>query len=608
MNKNSINKQTYTKMNKKSLFVLGFSAALLAGCSSDNVGPNGGDGDLSGDAYVSISLHLPTTSGQRAATTDDKYDKGTADEYSVDNATVLYFDGENRFIDAKNLGNPTPDNTNLETGITTDLKFPVQKVSANVKKVLVLLNTRTSNVNVANLKFGTFDEFNQELVGKQASDFFTTTTVNGATKKEFFFMTNSAQTDGTVLASVQTHRTETEAKASPSNVYVERAVAKVSVVGVDNNAADGKGTWSGWTYTIPNNNNNIAQVYQGDQITFDSWALDVTNKKTFPARKFNEDWAKNTYEIDYGGGVERNRFVGNVPYTNFGKNEGNKGYRTFWAEDPNYDVDATYTNTGTSTSPEDQKVTKDYQENSEDFKYRTDLTKDWNDSNHFMSNESGAIVASHDYCLENTFDVTHMKQGVTTRILFKAHYVPKTLTSLGANDNWYMLGNSGTPLTEDDLREAVAKALATTKDMIALTDEAKKAGAKGIAGEFFQNGNHNLTDVEVNKVKAAYGATFTTYEKGMCYYVARIQHFGNDFTPWDGKTDYTKDANSSKKYLGRYGVVRNNWYQMTLNTVSGPGTPDIPEIPNTPDDEQNYYLSTTVRIMDWAVRKQSLDF
>ena len=60
--------------------------------------------------------------------------------------------------------------------------------------------------------------------------------------------------------------------------------------------------------------------------------------------------------------------------------------------------------------------------------------------------------------------------------------------------------------------------------------------------------------------------------------------------------------------MGRYGVLRNNWYKLTVNSVAAPGSPIVPEIPNENDDEESYYLQTTVQIMDWAVRGQKLDF
>jgi hypothetical protein len=62
--------------------------------------------------------------------------------------------------------------------------------------------------------------------------------------------------------------------------------------------------------------------------------------------------------------------------------------------------------------------------------------------------------------------------------------------------------------------------------------------------------------------------------------------------------------------LGKYGVVRNNWYDLTLTSVKGPGTPWYPEVenpgpgdpkPQDPIDEQASYLGVTVHVNDWIL-------
>lgn len=115
-------------------------------------------------------------------------------------------------------------------------------------------------------------------------------------------------------------------------------------------------------------------------------------------------------------------------------------------------------------------------------------------------------------------------------------------------------------------------------------------------------------------MKAAAGTDpivgIATYASGESYYIARIKHFGNELTPWnDGDETYgNDDAIQNKKYLGRYGVLRNNWYVLTVNSVSGPGTPDVPTIkPDVPDDENYRYINVSVKILDWAKRSQNVD-
>ena len=102
------------------------------------------------------------------------------------------------------------------------------------------------------------------------------------------------------------------------------------------------------------------------------------------------------------------------------------------------------------------------------------------------------------------------------------------------------------------------------------------------------------------------GVGIKTYENGVSYYIARIKHFGDDLTPWQEGNDTYGENNLN--WLGRYGVLRNNWYDLTIDKISGPGYPDVPEVkPNTPDDEDTKYINVSVKILDWAKRSQSVE-
>ena len=73
------------------------------------------------------------------------------------------------------------------------------------------------------------------------------------------------------------------------------------------------------------------------------------------------------------------------------------------------------------------------------------------------------------------------------------------------------------------------------------------------------------------------------------------------------KRDSSDDGNNLN-WLGRYGVLRNNWYDLTIEKISGPGYPDVPEVkPDTPDDEDTKYINVSVKILDWAKRSQKVD-
>ena len=61
--------------------------------------------------------------------------------------------------------------------------------------------------------------------------------------------------------------------------------------------------------------------------------------------------------------------------------------------------------------------------------------------------------------------------------------------------------------------------------------------------------------------------------------------------------------------LGRYGMVRNNWYDIAINKISGPGSPDVPEPGDDPDDDPDpYKIDVTINILSWAKRSQEVNW
>lgn len=214
-----------------------------------------------------------------------------------------------------------------------------------------------------------------------------------------------------------------------------------------------------------------------------------------------------------------------------------------------------------------------------------------------------------------------MLQGQTTRVLLKATYTPSVLASSKTDKTFFMIGNSSDIWTKDNLIKQITskanEALNTTNTLkVDLKGDLLKAGTHFLTIE-----NVSIKDGETEKVKTpglvatlnnklgldeTNGVGIKTYENGESYYIARIKHFGDDLTPWKEGNDTYGENNLN--WLGRYGVLRNNWYDLTINKISGPGYPDVPEVkPNTPDDEDTKYINVSVKILDWAKRSQSVD-
>ena len=116
------------------------------------------------------------------------------------------------------------------------------------------------------------------------------------------------------------------------------------------------------------------------------------------------------------------------------------------------------------------------------------------------------------------------------------------------------------------------------------------------------------------------------HKDGVAYYNARIQHFGEYETPWSlsvpfqtvipGTTIeqiYGTDPEATARFLGRYGVVRDNWYKLTVDKVMHIGSAEPIDVSSDgnkdiPDDQIDNYIAVHVHIIPWVIRNQSVTF
>ena len=594
-------------MRIKHFFGLAVLAAMTASCSSNNdlvVGGGNGSGENeSGVSYASITIDLPTTSGTRAA--NDKFDGGTASEYTVNDATLLIFkkagtsENEFEYVETAPLGNLEPwkkDNTD-DNGITTEATITAKLEKATVGTngdyyALVILNNKDKNDDEkVTLPTGTttYGAWNVAASATAAKLVDNTKGFYMANAPEF----KAADQEPTTLVPIKgIYRTKEEAHSQPgTTVHVERGLAKVTV---------GKGTGKDYFTSAKASGSK----YSNDDVKITNWALDVTNKSSFPVHvtaglkdgvtsagipAYANIW-ENAVATP-GTIAATSRFVSQLSATGAFK-------RVYWGIDPNYSM-------GLS----------DVAKCKEQF---TIAKADGTDANWTESSKPL-------YCLENTFDIKNMLQGQTTRVLLKATYTPNALASETETDKtFFMIGNSSDIWTTTTLKAQIAS---KAKDALSLTT----APTVVLKGDLLTAGTHVLTVSNVS-IKEGEGETATekvdadlvaklntklgldetngvgikTYKNGESYYIARIKHFGDDLTPWNAGNDTYGENNLN--WLGRYGVLRNNWYDLTIEKISGPGYPDVPEVkPETPDDEDTKYINVSVKILDWAKRSQSWD-
>ena len=582
-------------MKIKHLFGLAVIAAMTASCSSNEdlgtAGPGTGTNEA-GVGYATFTINLPSVSGTRAADAGGaEVNPGTEDEYKVSDATALIFqkygadEGSYKFVESVNLP-VTGAWEDAEEGVTKSKKLVAKLTNVDTKNtygVLVLLNNnKTGGVKIALPTAGlSYKEWNDKILSPN---------LNELAKTGEFYMANAPLCKSGKVTTLVTidktkiYATEAEAKTKTSaDVYVERGVAKMTVADPGTITVKDKAT----------------SADTKSEVTFNNWALDITNMKTFAvhnidglSKDFPDIWTKE-------------RFTG-------------LNSRVYWGKDPNYDNEDLKKNDATG----DDLRGKEFNI----ITATSEIDKD------FTTTKTTNPV----YCLENTFNLANMYQGQTTRVIFKATYAPKavdattgTITSLAEKDGtFYTIGNMKTILKKADLEDAVKTAATSVlpgctvnytnletegSHVITLADitdgtsgavlEAKKQyGADLKTGDAIVTEINTKLGLKAGRPEEMVG--INTYLKGVTYYIARVKHFGS-LTPWNSGESY---GDNNDKYLGRYGMLRNNWYELTVGNVYGPGYPGVPPVdPNQPDDENEKYLSVSVKILSWAKRSQSVD-
>ena len=575
-------------MKIKHYFGLAVIAAMTASCSSNEdlgtAGPGTGTNEA-GVGYATFTINLPTTSGTRADA-NPEFNPGAANEYKVNDATLLIFKKDAtgyQFKEFVDLGNMEPWTSSSTDGITTTAKLTAKITQAEVGSdkgyyaLIVLNNNSGTNQKITYpAKDQTYEEWSKDDKKANATNYLKHD--NG------FFMANApkyvAGAPETLVEIKNIYASKQQAENSTATtVYVERGLAKVSLAsGSEKKHVD-----------ITKGN------YKDDKVDITGWTLDVTNTKTFPVHVTDGLWAdtwKTTATTAATNGATMERFH-DTKLTEFP--------RVYWGLDPNYSKDFTFTSVPACNVEFKMATTADFKKDEDAKKAQ--------------------------YCLENTFDIDHMVQGQTTRVLFSATYTPN---GFNAGDTFYKMGNSSQLWNATNV-EAQIKAKAQevlieadpSKDpskvsvtLAAPTNDLTKAGVHLVAAANVQYNSVNIEDAEASKINAKLGfkdetATdaavgLSTFESGVSYYIARVKHFGDALTPWNpGNKTYDKN---NANWLGRYGVLRNNWYELTVESVSGPGYPDIPKVnPTDPDDVNDQYINVEVKILSWAKRSQKVD-
>ena len=577
---------------------------LLTACADTDGLNNGPSWNADSTGYVALNICLPATGGAgMRASSDGTLTDGEKKEYAVNDATLVLFAGNNEeealFEGAYMVpARFTTDGSSSQVTVSSRVTRKIRQVEHGNVYAYVILNGIGTGVVDTEDGAATDDIQHTALTVKTKDGTVTLSRQTPVTFRKFqqyvtdatdtrhgFLMTNAPLYNtaaGThtvqtlsLIAPERIKLTPEEAREAATEVYVERVMAKVSLV-------DGRDA-AKRQYSVTNDAGHKTTYH----VELKNWVLDNTNRSAYLTRHATTADFKTWAGLKNVKADATPRFIGATTVATTGD------YRTFvrthWAKDVNYDN-----------------------------VYPADMSR-LGDGNEAAVN--GALGTDNpQYCFENTFDVERMTIDNTTRAILAAQFVEEGK----APADLYLYDNDTTTL---------ANIADMTANITAAINAMEVVKARGTASDVaFEEVNAHLRRVKsftigsvsyaANATDAAVLKVFNTvysnigdiniYKDGMAYYQIRVKHFGDDLTPWNRgeakvtTTDTYPVVNRDANYLGRYGILRNNWYELNVATVNRLGYPAIPPLTDKPDDLLNEYISVIVNIQPWVKKGKEI--
>lgn len=572
------------------------AAAMLTACSSEEpiVGPDQIVDPTEIEGYAYFNLSMPNN-GTRAAG-DFEFADGDASEYAVENGKILIFglpetedvtsvDGR---VQAKYITDAEFDVTTFAANsANTQISSSATKVLAKIKKGTFASNLYTHYFGVVILNDGnknwnpndgqTFKDWaeNQSIAGEPFYE-------KGG--KKYMIMTNAALYDGYTFKYEKKDGTEESVtvngpvvltRINRNNIkdtqeelanidpaatfYVQRIAAKVTLSG--------------------NKEFDEVENYPGAKATITGWKMDLTRKTAYPVQNVWGDNVKN-----YFTSTSKAWFHSGNPA------------RCHWADSKFYTPETDASGNAKSVTVADCKTNY----NCIDGTFGDD-------------NPSAA------YIRPNTTGILNMTKGQTTRMVIKANF--KLNDETPEKTTLIKFKYATTLFTEATLKAKIveaaedAKVTGITADKVSVNLDA--AGWFTLA-KILED--MSLDTAKLDALAEALGISDTSaaeiavYKNGECYYPVYIKHFAADQKA-DGIAEpagLTPSSTYTDDHTGRYGVVRNNWYDLSVTKITGPGLPTVPEPdPTKPVDEledDGYrHMYVNCNILNWAKRSQNVE-
>ena len=542
---------------KKIALAILTAGTILTSCS-DDINDQDKTGDKEGPVgYISLILSNSSVRGSETKALDSLH-YGTADENKVKSVLIVLYNGDNPASSEvkyqfalTDIGTPTSPGTDIhsisqETNTTT-YRTRAKAVVKDDYKLAVFINPPATLI-------GLTAEGNKLGMVTAAAEVTVNQLTMGEKIRDNFLMSNFA---GLVdVAKSDIYDTEAKAEAAPVKLDVERAVAKVTLSVANNLAA--------------------ASARLGATIGEIKWDVDVVNKKTF--------WMRNAAPMLDKTTISAGNVTQTIPEEAIATNR-----IYMYATDPNWDG-ISHSRNPDLTAPL-----------ANEFTYKSGTVA-------LPLLPSTSDKPTEAYVTENTMAASEQWEDVTTCVLISAVITPKTTffgTSLTPGAQYFLFRNMAFTFTDIQQIHAAYSNPETIissagKTWKVLTEEIANGSVlflpdilEGMKGPGDFNGYTAVPSASKDVVKSNGTVSFFA-ENAPNYYYVPIRHFRDEFQ-------------SESMAYGRYGVVRNSWYNLFLSVIRNYGTAEIPKDRPEPDDKDKSWLSVEFTILPWTERGQGIE-
>ena len=534
------------------LFPLACAALMMSACGSDN-DIEGGSTNPAGDAqYLAVNIvNVGTTPTGRAAV--DGFENGTTEESTINKIRFYFFHADGSAYRLKNAASGVDNYIEKTTSMGT--ADGTNTVGAITNTILVIEGT--TNQAPASVIAVVNPESITPALGpgtKSLNDL--TNTLTGtqfytiATKNNFA-MTNSVYVEAgrTVCPSLVAGHIGTDkttAEANPVKIYVERVVAKVGA-DLSTLTADVDGTGN---YGMQVGTYASKDIYA----VIDGWGVADENDNAYVEKHITNTWSDTGLGIATWTTTDYHRSFWETSPAFAAGTPANHTFAEYTAQ--HNGVLYTLPNTPT-TAVDPTNVYKN-----DRTKFLVTATLRYKDTDGTWKNAEICKYRGVEY-----LGIDALKEAIATT--FNIYYTEAggVYTPIQAGDVDFT--TTGTGLKDYE----VSPVLKTGKTYY-------KKNPTGTGYTPLTTENISTNPAEVRK-------------DGKAYYYIPIRHIA---------TDAAK--------VGYYGVVRNHWYKVKVNSLKGFGTPvydpDKTIIPTMPDDS-NTFLAAQINVLQWRVVEQKVD-